>query len=182
MHAGVGGSGGSSGARRNRWGRGCFAAVLAVTLSGGALAGCSPRSVGLIGVARDASGNLMVVTDGCGEVLDYVSFTVTQGGGPTATAANGRLEYDRSNLGRFQLSGGPRATPVGKVSDLAADASYSVGAWNDGQSVSAGPMSFRRYEIADLPVDRVYTGSRSQQPPRAMSVAQWLAATCADKR
>lgn len=124
----------------------------------------------------------MVVTDGCGEVLDYVSFTVTQGGGPTATAANGRLEYDRSNLGRFQLSGGPRATPVGKVSDLAADASYSVGAWNDGQSVSAGPMSFRRYEIADLPVDRVYTGSRSQQPPRAMSVAQWLAATCADKR
>lgn len=151
------------------------------------LAGCSPKVVGLIGIAKDPQGNLVAVTDGCGEVLDYARLTATRDGGPTATAANGQLQYDRSELGRFELPGGPQATRLGPTAEFTAGFTYSVGAWNDSQSVGAGIISFRVDELTRLPVDRVYRGESGNGGPSGrttplLTVSEWLAATCEDKR
>lgn len=160
------------------------------------LAACSPRGVGQIGVAKDAAGNLVVVTDGCGEELDFVTFDATRDGGPTGTAANGQLTYDRSGLGRFGLPDGqPRLTVIGRLDQLEPGTSYSTGSWDDDQSVRAGPISFRADDLADLPVGQVFEGRASQQSTDGSSVYgragsgdgeltvdRWLTTPCADKR
>lgn len=184
------------GIRHRSWRRGPAgraAAVLGIiAIAPGVLTACSPRAVGVIGLTTDPAGNLVALTDGCGEKLDYLVFTRTSNGGPIATAANGQLVYDSAELGRFQLSGEQQeSTVIGRLPALEQDATYSVGAWDDGQSVSTGVLSFDKDGLVALDVGRVHrptSGPESRSAAASgtvgpgMTVEQWLGTPCSDKR
>lgn len=153
-------------------------------LAGALLVGCSPEANGVIGIARDVQGNLVAVIDPCGDELDYVTLTRTRDGGPTATVSNGRLLYDTAELGRSRIAGeSPQLVVVGQVSALEAGFRYTVGAWDDDQSVSTGTLDFDVDDVTSRGVGEVDQQQRSNAgAPTERTVEQWLATPCSEKR
>ena len=130
---------------------------------------------------KDAAGNLVAVVEACGE--DLVNLELTRARDAPASAASAAPAAESDLLVRRVLDGSqsPRVV-IAKVADLDRDYRYRLGAWDEPQSVVAGPIYFHASDLEALAVGNVLSmpslGRRGETDPRGLPLEQWSQSAC----